>query len=923
MVTFIRECRRGINLESQLSQFIYGKFAGDSHEYNLIAWTSDLDAHRKELLDLVEVSYHFWGSHVPQGNRKAAGICPNNTGILSDKENILMQVAPAIDEKGNPVTSGGRVFNQYRFIFIEQASIAQFNNCKGLLLGNLLQATIPYFYESPSNNESWSKINSEIFHLETRITYKEQEQAFLSQKILLTQALSVILNSKRLLITHDEASMHPVKLLDYLLCWVPASYRRKLSVAIGAVDENECNWADLIVKTNGIPEGSLPPDLVWIDRKRGKLYPNQEDNIENKFVKNFIVIPIEKKWTQASTLLEYLDTLDDEGFNPKHPSLSFILQYPINYQHYEQQKALLFRESLLEAKDQMYNFLVNDIDSLEHSNVDEVLSSLWQVVRDDDSLSILILEEILKLQPSRFLEIVKNDSFIQCVPSLLRSDFLNRLSSSEYSDAIEGVKQASIKSIVQQEGFEAKLGLATLCRQYKNVFTEEEYFNLSLSTLTKETPFENFKALFLEHLIHYLPNLEVTSFEESFLYSYLKTQSSSLANHIYSLLMLKNEGGLPSLSLIISDLRVKSSEIEDLYMIFINAWQPSFQQGLPIILSCLEKSIENNLLFQISVFLKIYEYFEVHRNGLLLALNKVATQPNSWQSWQDLISVLDHSSNTGTIILFDRILSSHFCSEMLKLWLNLFTVSSVTSDLEREFLAGNTWKVLNSDTFRKAQLSLRSTYDQYIPKLFIWASQQKPDLINDVLLDGLEKIWIDRNLIDKEAWNILINNSMLNYFDNTYWLKLFFIKSSIKSHLFLPLPKMALSDNEERLMYSHASKIVSQLNNSDDIDRTLQDCTGFGLRPLAILRYAPPEACSLSLITKYMFQADEKDDDYMPGCLMLLSQITTPSNNGKKDTVKQMAIFGQQIISTIPQQNKKKSLEIVLGSLTSFIDDSA
>jgi hypothetical protein len=301
----------------------------------------------------------------------------------------------------------------------------------------------------------------------------------------------------------------------------------------------------------------------------------------------------------------------------------------------------------------------------------------------------------------------------------------------------------------------------------------------------------------------------------------------------------------------------------------------------------------------------------------------VATQPNSWQSWQDLISVLDHSSNTGTIILFDRILSSHFCSEMLKLWLNLFTVSSVTSDLEREFLAGNTWKVLNSDTFRKAQLSLRSTYDQYIPKLFIWASQQKPDLINDVLLDGLEKIWIDRNSIDKEAWNILINNSMLNYFDNTYWLKLFFIKSRIKSHLFLPLPKMALSDNEERLMYSHASKIVSQLNNSDDIDRTLQDCTGFGLRPLAILRYAPPEACSLSLITKYMFQADEKDDDYMPGCLMLLSQITTPSNNGKKDIVKQMAIFGQQIISTIPQQNKKKSLEIVLGSLTSFIDDSA
>jgi hypothetical protein len=912
-----------ISLESQPSQFIYGKFAGDSHEYNLIAWTSDLDDYRKQLLDLVEVSYHFWGSQEPQGNRKAAGLFPNNTGILGNKENILMQVSPAVDERGNPVSSGGRVFNQYRFIFIEQASIAQFNNCKGLLLGNLLQETIPCFYESPSNDESWTKINSEIFHLGTQVTYREQEQVFLSQKILLTQALSVILNGKRLLITSDEASMHPVKFLDHLLCWLPVSYRRKLSIAIGSVDENECNWANLIVKTNGIPEGSLPPNLVWIDRSRGKFYPNQEDDIENKFVTNFIVIPIQEQWVQASTLVEYLDTLDDERFNPKYPSLSFILQYTVKSQYYEQQKASLVREFLPDIKDQVYSFLVNDIDGLEHTHVDRILSSLWQGCREDDSLSILILEKILKLQPSRFLEVVNSDSFVQYVPRLLRSDFLDCLNNSEYPDAIKGIKQASFKAVAQQDGFEAKLKLVSLCGQHKNVFTEEECFNLSLSTLTKETPFESFKALFREHIIYYLPNLEVTSFKESSLYSYLKTQSTNLANHLYSLLRLKNEGGLQNLSFITSDLGINDSGIEDFYMVFIKAWQPNFQQGLPIILSCLQKSIEDNLAFQISVFSKIYEYFEVLRNGLLLALNKVASQPNSWQSWQDIISVLDYSSNTSTIILFDKILGRCFCSEMLKLWLNLFTVSSSASDLEREFLDGNTWKALNSDAIRKAQLSLSSAYNQYIPKLSIWASQEKPDLINDVFLDSLEKIWIDQNSIDKEIWSILTDSSMLNYFDSKYWLKLFFIKLSIKSYLFLPLPKIALSDNEERLMYSHASKIVSQSNNSDDIDRTLQDCNGFGLRPLAILRYAPPEACSLSLITKYVIQADEKDDDYMPGCLMLLSQITTPSNNGEKDRVKQMISFGQQIINTIPQQNKKKSLEIVLESLLSFIDVSA
>jgi starvation-inducible outer membrane lipoprotein len=72
-----------------------------------------------------------------------------------------------------------------------------------------------------------------------------------------------------------------------------------------------------------------------------------------------------------------------------------------------------------------------------------------------------------------------------------------------------------------------------------------------------------------------------------------------------------------------------------------------------------------------------------------------------------------------------------------------------------------------------------------------------------------------------------------------------------------------------------------------------------------------------------MIQADEKDDDYMPGCLMLLHQIRTSSKNEERDKIKQMVRFGQQIISTIPQQNKKKSLEIVFNSLLSFIDASA
>ncbi|NEP80122.1 MAG: hypothetical protein F6K39_19320, partial [Okeania sp. SIO3B3] len=148
--------------ESKFDQFIYGKFVVEKDsEYRLVSYSENLNNNISVLEEIHEKSYYFWGSQSSDLNRKAVGICRNNTRILpEEKEIILIQAAPAFNkDKGIFSRGGSRSFFQHRYIFVSSAEIAVFNNQICRLLGYLGNMSMPTFSSlnqfDDSEEKSW------------------------------------------------------------------------------------------------------------------------------------------------------------------------------------------------------------------------------------------------------------------------------------------------------------------------------------------------------------------------------------------------------------------------------------------------------------------------------------------------------------------------------------------------------------------------------------------------------------------------------------------------------------------------------------------------------------------------------------------------------------------------------------------------
>lgn len=898
---------------SRPSQLIYGKYVGTNHPAEVIAWTEDLKNYREQLKNLVERDYRFQGAQPSRdSDEKAVGICLNTTGILSEKNIILIQAAPAVNKEGKPLASGGRPFIQYRFIFTDHLLVSQFNNCKGLLLQKLSKENIPYFNQLPSSDdESWADIDASVFELENGITYEEQAQNFSSQKSLITQALNVILHRQRLLITREESTMHPLKFLDNLLCWLPTTYRRKLSIAMGSIDERYCTWADLIVKTYSLPSRDFASSqLTWLNRSSNQLYPGSSDSfdgIEHKYIKNFISDPIENQWIQASQILQDLDTGEDEDFDPNEPSIDFIFKYPVESQYYEQHKTSLLREYWSNIKDKLPDFIDSLDYTLENSVLDKYFSVLWQVVREkfeDVSYPNFVkslFKKILNLSPSQFKQIVERDElFLKSLPHLLADGFLKLLDGQEIIEALEKVCR---KSLEQQESFEKKCNLLSLCIEYKNIFNSaQKLFELSTSILTPQTSLEDFKRLFVDQIIVYLPSIDVSSFEESSLNSYSKHHQLGIDDALYYLLSLRQEGGLKHLPYLANTLKMNNAEVKKVYQVFIEAWQPNYQQSLPLIISSIEKSvsfIEESLQFDLQLFLKIYKHFNTQENLLIQGFSDLAQQPMSWSVWQNLADVLDKNwkNNPEIIGFLDKILGRCFSFYMLKTWLNLLINSSDSNEHEQSFLKGNTWNSLRAENIQELHQTLIShNYSDLTSKLVIWAiKEQRLELIDRSLLKCIKEIWQNQKSIDQHSWDHLTDKNIMENFDNQYWLELASIKISTQSTLVLPPPQKYLSEQEQKSLRQYALEMISLSNSPTEIDRMLQICQSIGLNPMDILSYVSPKAYNYDIISKY-WALPKEACDYMPRLFRNLTQMEY-SIETEKDKIKEL--MNQYLITNI------------------------
>lgn len=627
--------------ESQFDQFIYGKFVAEKDsEYRLVSCSENLNNNISELEDIHEKNYYFWGTQSSDHNRKAVGICRNNTRILPEKKILLIQAAPAFNkDKGIFSISGSRSFFQHRYLFVSEAERVGFNNRIYRLLLQLNNMSIPTFSSvnqiDDSEQKSWLLGLADFQPLPaTETTDKKARETIekvwkklknSEQKILL-QALDVILNGKRLLLTdQSQKKTRPLLLLlDNLLLFLPTNERNKISLAIGSVEPKYCNWAQIIVKLDDSSIGSLPENMVWLDFNNDEFY--KEEYLDHKYVKYFIA-PNKDKSENLITICEYLDkTTKDDSDNLawefeevdgwlklNNPSLDFIFKYPVE----EPEKIEIFGKYIPRMEENVQSFLnkFGENSSTPDSENLKLLELLWKALpipENNGDLMKTLLCKIYRYLPNKFLEIVKADNkFSNYLEILIENQFIEFFVDDNLRDNILQALQNACLRLIEKisKNYQDYLELEKLIIGCEKIFrSDEEKFKLWDLALVGIIPRSEFKRLFIERLF---PVLDRETFERSNLKKFWEKNIPDTLDNL-NFYLLEKEKGISHVPEIANALKLSNSEVSELYMTCLKFCSPTYEQSLPLLESAIEKSVsflEERVKFQADNFMEVYQWF--------------------------------------------------------------------------------------------------------------------------------------------------------------------------------------------------------------------------------------------------------------------------------------------------------------------------
>jgi hypothetical protein len=217
---------------------------------------------------------------------------------------------------GQPAADAlGRPFTQHRYVFIPPNSLSALAGRWWLLLYWIMEETrgIPAFprfepdlppLSAPQISANWYNPAEELQKLERSLLLRDK-----TDRPVLLAALAALINRKRVLF--DAAAVNDVfseDLLEGVLLLLPTFCRTQVAVAAGALDAKICTQADLLVKTNGAPNGSLPADLLWNKRANNRFYGEADQNTFTGPYARFLE-PILNRPASRRELLRLLDGL--------------------------------------------------------------------------------------------------------------------------------------------------------------------------------------------------------------------------------------------------------------------------------------------------------------------------------------------------------------------------------------------------------------------------------------------------------------------------------------------------------------------------------------------------------------------------------------------------------------------------------------
>lgn len=254
------------------SQFVYGKFAGGQGGYKIVAHTEDLDVDR---INQIAQKYKFWGNTPPQGPKKAVGFFVEEG---NQSELVFFQV--------NHVTGNyGKNFNQYRYTLVPIDEMKKLGYRSYRLLIWLKKQNIPSIKRYNPKLERLQipilaeGISKERKQREAKLVEDCLQEKDRQEKPFLLSAISALINGRRVLVNNVDSYLSaPNYYLASIFALLPAICRSEISVAVGNIDEQKCDWARAIVKDINSESVSLPQNCIWLNRMRNAVIGYDSQN---------------------------------------------------------------------------------------------------------------------------------------------------------------------------------------------------------------------------------------------------------------------------------------------------------------------------------------------------------------------------------------------------------------------------------------------------------------------------------------------------------------------------------------------------------------------------------------------------------------------------------------------------------------------
>ena len=813
------------------SQFVYGKFYNWNSGYCLVANTPDLKEHQEELQKIAQKEYRFWGSQPPEGNKKAVGIFPlkKQLGTFSPQDYLVLVQT----EQANKA-SGGTTYTQQRYIFVPKKDIV---NSSTLLL-RLWNISIPTFPDTlvenlqyyqpeliqlPSKADSYEEKISEILN-----SLKDKQD---NQPSLLLSAISALLNQQKIILTADkEATTIPQKFSDSILSLLPLNCRSLLSVAIGNIDENRCDWADIIIKTYGYPNSQkLSPNTLWLNRKSKEFLPEVDQNIfEHPYVKD-IVAYVNANPDSISRMLPFLEKLTGNEFRLDNLNQADILAQII--------------PSLIPGSNQIniwskYVPKLHNLETLIEKNIDQdSLLCLWQGLERLKISSLgyekFILRVTRKLELEQLVYVLEHRlaNNLNLAEKLI-FDLFNIIDINN-SHLTNIFKKLCIKILENKSSLniEKTWKLAIKLGDKISLFSNYNDKFILLDTVFLSDNFsDNLHIDYFGRMAYLLAHVNVEKIHSSNLYQkYLEKYFPKIKASL-DLLLENPKNNLTRILDIANEMKINSHNVDKTCTAFLNSCgKISFEESLPLLHRLVENSIERNPNLQLNTdkFSQTFIYFQLLKPEFKEILSQIENNSGSWNHWYHLASILC-KGNQQQIEFLDQKINPFplFFTEMLTKWISLLQNNSI--DFSDLFIS-NTWLNLAKLDNKIIQDFISYNFNDSQNILILsrgLANQKCFTLISGNLLKYLCQLWLTNKGISStelDLWNFLVTSDT-QYLESCDWLELIHLSWCLEQETVISLEEINLSDCEKEITYQYAAEIIKDSKNLATGQKIIHDC---------------------------------------------------------------------------------------------------